>query len=144
MPRIWLEGPPLAAGSGDRNHRPGRGRRRPVHLHGLRRYRACGGGLAVNLINAGAAHEAVTQLEALARELAERDFAARVTGDGGTPNLSVSNPTLPGSRETIAIAQADDGVWCFWWSWGARIAPIDDVGTAAFKIAYVLTAPAVD
>jgi hypothetical protein len=97
----------------------------------------------MSLTDADATRETVTQLEALARELAERDFEARVTSDGETPNLSVFNPTVPSSRETIAIAQADDGVWCFCWSWGARIARITDVGTAAFKIAYVLTPPAV-
>lgn len=98
----------------------------------------------MSVTDADAAHQAVTQLEALARELAERDFEACVTSDGGTSNLSVFNPAMPSSRETIAIAQADDGGWCFWWSWGARIARITDVGTAAFKIAYVLTTPAGD
>jgi hypothetical protein len=98
----------------------------------------------VNLINADAAHEAVTQLEALARELAERDLEARVTSDSGTPSLTVINPLAPSSRQTIAVALVNDCGWWFWWSWGARIARINDVGTAAFKIAYVLTPPAVD
>jgi hypothetical protein len=93
----------------------------------------------MSVTDADAAHEAVTKLEVLARELAERDFEAHVTINGGTPHLSVVNPTLPRSCETIAVAPTDDGVWWFWWSWGARIARITDTGTAAFKIAYVLT-----
>jgi hypothetical protein len=93
----------------------------------------------MSMTDADAAHEAVTQLEVLARELAERDFEAHVTIDDETPHLSVLNQTMPSSPETIAVAPADDGVWWFWWSWGVRIARITDVGTAAFKIAYVLT-----
>ena len=89
--------------------------------------------------NADAAHEAVTQLEALARELIERDFEARVTSDGGTPSLTVTSPLTPSSRQAIAVALVNDCGWWFWWPWGARIARISDVGTAAFKIAYVLT-----
>jgi hypothetical protein len=41
--------------------------------------------------------------------------------------------------ETIYAAPAAAGSWWFWWSWADRIAPIGDVETAAFKIAYVLT-----
>ncbi len=93
----------------------------------------------MSLTNADAAHEAVTQLEALARELAERDFEARVTSDGGTPSLTVINPLTSSSRQVIAVALVNDCGWWFWWPWGARIARISDVGTAAFKIAYVLT-----
>lgn len=96
----------------------------------------------MSVTDADAAREAAVQLEALARELAERSFEARVTGDCGRPSLSVTNPAVPGSRQTIAVASADDGGWWFWWSWGGRIARIADVGTAAFKIAYVLTPPA--
>ena len=92
----------------------------------------------MSLSNADATHEAVTQLEALARELAERNFETCVTGDGATPSLSVINPAMLNARETIAIAPADDGAWWFWWSWGDRIAHITDVETAAFKVAYVL------
>jgi hypothetical protein len=98
----------------------------------------------MSLIDADAAREAVTQLEALARELAERNFETRVTSDGGAPSLCVVNPAMLSSRETIAVAQADDGVWWFWWSRGNRIARITDVGTAAFKIAYVLIPQADD
>ncbi len=93
----------------------------------------------MSLTDAGAAHEAVTQLEALARELAERDFDARFTSDGGTPSLTVINPLAPSSRQAIAVALVNDCGWWFCWPWGARIARISDVGTAAFKIAYVLT-----
>jgi hypothetical protein len=92
----------------------------------------------MSLVNADAMREAVTQLEALARELVERNFETRVTRGGETPSLSVVFAAVPSSRETIAIAPADDGVWSFWWSWGDRIAPVTDVGTAAFKIAYLL------
>jgi hypothetical protein len=98
----------------------------------------------MSLVNADAAREAVTQLEALARELAERNFQTRLTRGGETPGLSVVCTAVPGSRETIAIAPADDGVWWFWWSWGDRIACIADVGTAAFKIAYLLIPQATD
>jgi hypothetical protein len=90
-------------------------------------------------IDADAARAAATQLEALARELTEQKLETCVSSDSGALNLSVANPAMLGSRETIAVAQADDGVWWFWWSWGDRIARITDIGTAAFKIAYVLT-----
>ena len=92
----------------------------------------------MSLIDADAAREAVTQLEALAAELAERNFETRVTSDGGAPCLSVVNPAVISLHETIAVGSADDGVWWFWWSWGDRIAHITDVETAAFKVAYVL------
>ena len=88
--------------------------------------------------DADAAHEAVTQLEALARGLAEWNFQTSVTSDGGTPSLSVTNPAVPSSRESIAIAPADDGAWWFCWSRGDRIARVTDIETAAFKVAYVL------
>lgn len=96
----------------------------------------------MSIVDANAAREAVSQLEALARELGERDFEARVISDGGTPSLTVVNPAMRSSHDTIAIASADDGALWFWWSWGDRIARIADVRTAAFKIAYVLTPPA--
>jgi hypothetical protein len=31
------------------------------------------------------------------------------------------------------------GTWWIWWSWEDQIAALDDIDTAAFKIAYVLT-----
>ncbi len=89
-------------------------------------------------LDAGAAREAAVQLEVLAGELAERNFETRVAYAGETASLSVVNAAIPGSRETIAVAPADDGVWWFCWSWGDRIARITDIGTAAFKIAYLL------
>ena len=96
----------------------------------------------MSLISAEPAHEAVTQLETLAKELAERSFETSVTENGGTPSLRVVFPAVLSSGETITIAPTDDGSWWFWWSWGVRIARITDVGTAAFKIAYVLIPPA--
>lgn len=42
-------------------------------------------------------------------------------------------------RETITVTADDNGAWSFRWSWGDRIALVDEVAAAAFKIAYVLT-----
>lgn len=92
----------------------------------------------MNLTDANGPREAVAHLEALAAELAGQNFQTRVARDNATPSLSVVNAAIPALRETIAAAPADDGAWWFWWSWGDRIARITDVGTAAFKIAYVL------
>jgi hypothetical protein len=100
--------------------------------------------MTVSLAGAGAAREAAVQLEVLARELAERNFETRVAYVGETSNLSVVNAAVPGARETIAVAMADDGVWWFCWSWGDRIARITDIGTASFKIAYLLIPPVGD
>jgi len=89
--------------------------------------------------DADTAREAVTQLKALARELAGCNFGTRISDDGGTPNLNVINLAIPSSRATIAVAAADDGVWWFCWPRGDRIARVTDIEAAAFKIAYVLT-----
>jgi hypothetical protein len=42
-------------------------------------------------------------------------------------------------RELVMGVAAADGAWWLWWSWADQLAQIDDVDTAAFKIAYVLT-----
>lgn len=139
MPWTWLEDLPLSAKAGTGNHRGQHGRSRSAVVSRLRWYGPRGANLAMSLIDADADRAAVAQLEALARELAGQNLGTRVASDSGTLNLSVVNPAIFNSRETIAIAQADDGAWWFWWSWGDRIARITDIETAAFKIAYVLT-----
>jgi uncharacterized protein with LGFP repeats len=58
--------------------------------------------------------------------------------------VNVASQSVPQLSETVSAAPADDGTWWFWWSWGDRIAPVGEVETAAFKIAYVLTAQADD
>jgi hypothetical protein len=86
---------------------------------------------------ANAVHEAVTHLEALNVCLAGRGFETCIAP--ARHGLNVANGTVPEIRENINAAPADDGTWWFWWSWGDRIAPVTDLETAAFKIAYVLT-----
>jgi hypothetical protein len=95
--------------------------------------------VTANLAESDAVHMAITQVEALAADLAGRGFETHVSRDGGTLSLSVINQAAPGSRENITARLADDGSWWFWWSWGDRIARITEVESAAFKIAYVLT-----
>jgi len=76
------------------------------------------------------------------------DVVAKSAPDGHTIGMVITayviNPAVRSSRETIAVAPADDGVWWFWWSRGDRIARVTDVETAAFKVAYVLIPQATD
>lgn len=65
-------------------------------------------------------------------------LGAHVMRSHGQLCVCVSNPSVPQLPETIYAACAPDGRWSFWWSWGDRIAPVTEVETAAFKIAYVL------
>lgn len=92
--------------------------------------------------DANAAQRAVVQLAVLAENLAARGFAAHVTQAGQRACVSVANRSVPQLAETVYAAPAHDGAWWFWWS--DRIAPVSEVETAAFKIAYVLTPHADD
>lgn len=84
------------------------------------------------------------QLGVLAVNLRARGFTAQVTRGGARGCVSVVSQSVPRLSETVCAAPADDGTWWFWWSWGDRIAPVGEVETAAFKIAYVLTPQADD
>jgi hypothetical protein len=95
--------------------------------------------MTVNHAESDARHLVVAQLDALARDLAERVFLrVTVLDDGRTLTLQVVSQ-VTGSRENITVAPDDNGAWWLWWSWGDPITVIDDVAAAAFKIAYVLT-----
>ncbi len=94
--------------------------------------------------DAEAAQRAVTQLGGLADNLTGRGFTARIAQAGKYPSVGVAHQSVPQLSETVYAAPADDGTWWFWWSWADRIAPIGDIETAAFKIAYVLTPHADD
>jgi hypothetical protein len=93
---------------------------------------------------ADAAQQAAAQLGALADNLAGRGFAAHLTQAGKHPCISVASRSVPQLSETVYAAPAPDGGWWFWWSWADRIAPVSEVESAAFKIAYVLTPHADD
>jgi hypothetical protein len=84
------------------------------------------------------------QLGALAVNLRARGFTAQVTRAGTCECVNVASQSVPQLSETVSAAPADDGTWWFWWSWGDRIAPVGELETAAFKIAYVLTPQADD
>lgn len=83
--------------------------------------------------------DAARQLEALAKDLEAQGFAAQVASTGGYTGVRVTHRAVSQLSETIYAAPAGDGTWWFWWSWADQIAPISDIQTAAFKIAYVLT-----
>jgi hypothetical protein len=86
-----------------------------------------------------AARQAAEQLEALAEDVQKRGFLAHVVPGGRYASVTVVNRSLPQLSEAVYAAPSEDGSWWFWWSWADRLAPIDDVDAAAFKIAYVLT-----
>jgi hypothetical protein len=89
--------------------------------------------------HADAARDAAEQLEALAKDVQKRGFDVKAVKSGHRAGLSVTNRSVPQLSETVYIAPDELGWWWFWWSWADRLAPIEHVDAAAFKIAYVLT-----
>jgi streptogramin lyase len=83
--------------------------------------------------------DAAEQLDALADDVRKRGFAVEAVKSGHRAGLSVTNRSVPQLSETVYLAPDDDGCWWFWWSWDDRLAPIEDLDAAAFKVAYVLT-----
>ena len=93
----------------------------------------------MSVISAEAVRVAAERLDALAVELDRRGFSARVLVTGEKLRMWVQNRTFSQVSDAVYAAPAEDGSWWLWWSWADQLAPIDDVESAAFKIAYVLT-----
>ena len=89
--------------------------------------------------SAGVIRVAAERLDALAVELDRRGFSARVLVTGEKLRIWVQNRTFSRVSDAVYAAPAEDGSWWLWWSWADQLAPIDDVESAAVKIAYVLT-----
>lgn len=140
VPRARVEVSSFAAGAGDRELDPGQCRSGAAIVLGLRRLGSRdGAGVAMAAVEADAAREAIAQLEALARDLEARGYAARLVTVGDFAHVRVQHRTVRQLSEIVRVAAASDGGWWFWWSWGEPIARVSDVDAAAFKIAYVLT-----
>lgn len=82
--------------------------------------------------------EQLTHLERLAVELTKREFHAEVITRDRRPYLRVTNPDLRDLTERVVCRPADDGTWCFWWSWQHLIGSVDDLDTTARRIMTVL------
>jgi hypothetical protein len=89
--------------------------------------------------NAEAVRVAAQRLDALAAHLDRRGFSARVLVTDEKLRMWVQNRTISQLSDAVYAAPAEDGSWWLWWSWADQLAPIDDVESAAVKIAYVLT-----
>lgn len=81
------------------------------------------------------------RLENLAEELSKYGLRTRLTAPPDrVPSLHVVNPAASRLAEDIYVGRSQDGLWWFWWPWAERIAPGDDLVSAAALIARVLRA----
>jgi hypothetical protein len=65
----------------------------------------------------------ITQLDALAAELAGQLWAARLEAPPGRlPRLHVQNPAAPALSEYVYAQPRRDGTWTYWWQGAQPIA----------------------
>ena len=65
----------------------------------------------------------ITQLDAMAAELAGHGWAAQlVAPPGRLPRLHVQNPAVPAMSEYVYAQRRRDGTWTYWWPWAQPIA----------------------
>ncbi|GAB3959153.1 hypothetical protein GCM10029978_005610 [Actinoallomurus acanthiterrae] len=86
-------------------------------------------------------HDSEPYLRALGARLRafgwQEELALR---QGGSPYLCVINPAAPVLNEEITAAPTVPGLWWFWWSWGERIACVENLDLVIARIATVLRA----
>ncbi len=82
--------------------------------------------------------QALSHLQRLADELTRQNFQAEVITRDSRPYVRVTNPESSELTERVLCQRADDGTWCFWWSWQHPVGSVDDVDTAARRIMMVL------
>ncbi|GAA0322381.1 hypothetical protein NE235_04400 [Actinoallomurus spadix] len=81
-------------------------------------------------------------LEALAERLRGEGWYARVIVSAGQAGLvRVVNPYAPPLNDDIRLGADVAGLWWFRWSFGDRIAHVDNVDIAAARIIQVLGCP---
>lgn len=81
------------------------------------------------------------KLEGLAEELGKHGLLTRLMAPAGrVPSLRVVNPAVSRLAEDVYVGRSQDGHWWFWWPWAERIAPGDELASAAALIARVLSA----
>jgi hypothetical protein len=86
-------------------------------------------------------HGYLDRLERLAEDLAARGLRARLVAPAGrVPSLHIVNPEATVLAEDVYAGPSADGAWWYWWSWAERIAPADDLESAADQIGRVLAA----
>ncbi|WP_329259555.1 hypothetical protein OG417_22800 [Actinoallomurus sp. NBC_01490] len=87
--------------------------------------------------------ESVTaHLEALAERLREEGWYAQViVSEGQAALLRVVNPLAPPLNDDLSLRQDQAGLWWFCWSFGDRIAHVDNLDIAAARITQVLGYP---
>jgi hypothetical protein len=93
----------------------------------------------MTVVDVAGVQAAGKRLEALAGDLTARGFTAHPITNGQVPGVRVINPVVTRLSEDVWAAPADDASWWFWWSWAERITQVEDVATAAARIAHVLT-----
>ena len=90
-------------------------------------------------VEVGQRDAAAKRLADLADSLDRRGFSAQVLANGDELRVLVQNRAVAQLSDAVYAAPAEDGAWWLWWSWADQLAPIDEIESAAFKIAYVLT-----
>ncbi|MEV5752629.1 hypothetical protein AB0L00_32850 [Actinoallomurus sp. NPDC052308] len=90
----------------------------------------------------GALGKRVEVLEELAERLRAEGWYARIlTSEGQAALLRVVNPLAPPLNDDLALRQDQAGLWWFCWSFGDRIAHVDNLDIAAARITQVLGCP---
>ncbi|MEV5705513.1 hypothetical protein [Actinoallomurus sp. NPDC052274] len=75
----------------------------------------------------------------LAERLCAEGWYARVMGSCKAPSVRVVNPTTPPLNDDITVGPDGAGLWWFRWSFGVRIAHVDNLDIAAARIIQVLS-----
>jgi hypothetical protein len=84
----------------------------------------------------------IAHLEALAERLRAEGWYARVDVSARQAgSVRVVNPSAAPLNDDITVEPDDAGLWWFRWSFGDRIAHVDDPGIAAARIIQVLGCP---
>lgn len=82
---------------------------------------------------------AAESLNKVAADLDHRGITAKVLKMEDRPTMWVQNPEAKLMSDQVYAGPAEDGSWWLWWSWDARIAPIEETRRAARTIESVLT-----
>jgi hypothetical protein len=83
-------------------------------------------------------NEQLAHLQRLKDNLSSQGFTAQLLDTASQPCVKVANPDNAKLNERVLCRTAEDGSWCFWWSWQQPIGSADDVTDVTSRIMTVL------